>query len=465
MAIGNVTFGGLGSGLPADMVDKLMSTEQARLKSLEANKSYFADQKKAFSDLRTKMLALRTKAKELETTSNWTPHTASSSVPDKLGVTASSTASAGIHSVQVHRLATNNALVSSFVVGNANATLTSSRDMSFTYNGVVKTVALAAGDTLQGIANKINAVDYGTEKGVSASVMNDGTGYRLVMTAKDSGAYQRDAGGATTQERLHSLALSGAESFSDGTTFPVAAGMTQTQSGVDAQLTADGVSNIFKSTNTVSDLFTGVTLDLKDVTTGSATVTIANDPTAVTSKLQGFVDSFNSVVDYVESQKGKGEPFQGESVVRSVLSQIRSEFNTSSTGASGDYKTLASMGITTDWETGKLSIDSDKLTDALSNDFNAPVDVFAVTTGNQGLGYRLDTMLNKLTDSVSGTIAGKQKGLDGRIDMYSKRIVREEARLENLREMLTKRFAHLDSLVSSLNSSGSQMMSSLNALG
>ena len=212
---GEFAVGGLASGLPPDIVDQLMATKQKRLKSYQNDQNFFSNQKSAFGELKTKLLALSSVSETLQEATAWAPHTASSSDSDKLSVTASSSAVAGTHQVSVASLASGNTVMTSGGVTAATDKVKSITTFSFDYNGQSYSNAdfgIAVGETLADIASKISSHDYETaagvdEAGISASVLNDGTNYRLVLTAKDQGAYVRASDGTTTTSRITNMAM------------------------------------------------------------------------------------------------------------------------------------------------------------------------------------------------------------------------------------------------------------------
>ncbi len=114
--------------------------------------------------------------------------------------------------------------------------------------------------TLQQAASYINSGSYG----VTASVVTDSQGSRLVLVSKTSGAN----GNLTVS--------------SPATSFTSAA-------GVDAQLTVDGVP-VDSSTNTVTGAIPGVTLSLGSADPNtSVLISVQPDTTAASQAIQNFV--------------------------------------------------------------------------------------------------------------------------------------------------------------------------------
>lgn len=474
MAIGSVQFGGLASGLPPDLVDQLMEGKQARLKAYERDKNWFTDQKASYGELQAKLTALSSKAVALQDVSSWAPHTTSSSDADKISATATNAATAATHTLYVGQLATNDTYVMDSDVGlsSSTETLATASALSFNYNGTAYSIADTSGLTLSDLASQINGLDYGNDAGVSASVLYDGSAYRLVIGAKDSGM---NSGAA----RLDSISL---------TNGGVDQGFTNTVAAQDAIFNIAGVSATSTS-NSVSDVLTGVTLELKSVTTGTeivdgavdsdnlgtgVSVSISDDTGQLKSTLTSFVDAYNAVVDYVSANKNGS--LSGSTTARSIVSQLRSVLNTRThkDDASGSnlspFSTLAELGLRTDQKTGRISFNGTSLDEAIKSDFTGITSLFtntqsSVGTGNNaGIAHRFEDLIKGITNSSNGTLTNQDSGLQSRIDRLGKDIERENKRLEKVRQQLTLKFSNLEQMVSKLNSAGAAMTSALSQL-
>lgn len=485
MALGSVTFAGLGSGLPPDIVDQLMVAQEARMTRMEHEKNYYTGQKGAFETLNSKLSSLKGLAEELRTTTAFTPHTTSSSDTDEITATASSTAIAANHTINVTQLAkhstvaVNSALNGGTEVTDSTDTLTAAgaHEFDFTYNGTAYgtdagttgfTSADLQGMTLSDLAGAINGIDYGTDstEGVTASVLYDGDSYRLVMMAKDSGmnggAERIDAAGLNTAGEVSLTFDSGAVIASSNTDF------VQSTAAQDAAFTIDGIS-VTSTNNQVTEVLDGVTLSLLDATSTDLTVTISDDTDALKTSLNNFLGAYNDIVDFIKSESGKDGYFRSESMARSVISQMRSVFSTATTDTDGTdltYGTLATLGIETT-SSGHLSVDSTKFAEALAADYTAVQSIFTTDTdgaGTDGIAYRLTDLLAEMTDTSDGLVDSRADGIGDRIDRIDDRMLREQDRLDMMRERLTKRFASLESLMNSMNGSGNAIMSTLNSL-
>jgi len=163
--------------------------------------------------------------------------------------------------------------------------------------------------------------------------------------------------------------------------------------GKDASIVVDDVS-ITDPSNTITDVIEGVTLNLVGADEGTTTVTfkVERDLSAIKSKIQDMVDSFNTVLGYINTQFSYNDKTEevggilfGDGTLSSVKSDLINIVTETITGASSDFNRLSLIGITldlTNTEEGyysdlTLSIDDDKLNDALETNFDDVRKLFA----------------------------------------------------------------------------------------
>lgn len=206
------------------------------------------------------------------------------------------------------------------------------------------------------------------------------------------------------------------------------------QKGQNAFYTMNGLS-MSSETNSDSTTLNGATINLFQVsedTTTEVQLGLTRDADGIQKKVQEFLDAFNDAMKYidekskttVESSKdsngqSKNTVTRGElatdSSVRTIKTQLRTMLTSEVKELVGKtaYTSLASVGITTDKDSGGLTIDKDKFQAALSADFDGVRRLFsnsgwtdngAATVG----GWTDDTkagtyVLNPSTDVFAGS--------------------------------------------------------------
>ncbi|HEX2959930.1 MAG TPA: flagellar filament capping protein FliD [Chitinispirillaceae bacterium] len=162
--------------------------------------------------------------------------------------------------------------------------------------------------------------------------------------------------------------------------------------GSNAFFNIDGMS-IMSESNDVEDVIVGATIHLNKADPDkNVNVGIDIDTDKIKQKITDFVDSYNAVRDYVKSATARADSededsvdgdLAGDSTVSQLLSNIssaiRQQFNT----GSGVFKTLSSIGITTDYSSGNFTVDDDKLNSAIKSNLNDLVSFFT-TSGSSG---------------------------------------------------------------------------------
>jgi len=238
----------------------------------------------------------------------------------------------------------------------------------------------SSNNTLAGVRDAINAADGS----VSATIVNDGTTNRLVITSKDTGevnslkiAVTDDDGNSVDASGLSKLAYDPQATAGNGKN------LTSLQDAKNAILEIDGI-DIVKSSNSISDAIEGVTLNLVGVTSGSAlSLSVATNQDAIKTSVTAFVDAFNkldttlrNLTKFDETGQANGA-LLGDSTARSIINQIRSVMNTAVANGSS-LNTLSQIGVTFQRD-GKLNLDNTKFTNAVSSNFNDIASLFAAT--------------------------------------------------------------------------------------
>lgn len=458
MSTAGISFGGLASGLDTQaIIQALVAVEERPIFALERTKSDLTKQKSLFGDLNGLLDTLTDAAKALKTTSSFLQMKATSSNEDILTASASSTATPGTYGVKVHALAkgqinTAGAAASDTSIGSAPLTF------SIDIGGETHFVS-TNDNTLDGIAAAINNTTGLQEDGVSAEVIDTGssadpaTRYQLVLRGDNPGTENSftinyDDGGTEFEDLVNSL------------------NANQTDA-TDAHIEVNGL-DIYRSSNTISDLFGGITLDLQSapVVTPPAepeevTITVATDGEETSGKIKELVDAYNAVVDFFEAQNKLDEegqaqsPIFGDTTLRSIRTSLRSIVGGSVSGTGNEaYQLLSQIGITADTQ-GKLEFNQSQFEEALADDENAVTSLF--TDSTSGIASRLEDQIDLYTDSVDGLIKTRNDGFDRRIKQTTTRIENAERRLELYQQQLTVKYANLETLMSRLQGQGSSI--------
>lgn len=194
----------------------------------------------------------------------------------------------------------------------------------------------------------------------------------------------------------------GTTNFAVGDTFGIDAFDPNLQKANDAVLEIDGVQ-IRRSTNTVADAIDGVTINALKADATGTTISVQNNNQNVNGLVQSFVSSYNGLISAIDNvasfdtTTNSGGILFGDSAVSSIRSTISTIASSAVAGLSSN-NSLGAIGVKLGSD-GKLTIDSAKLSDALSNNFDTVKRIFAE------VGSTTSTGIN-FTSSTTATAAG-----------------------------------------------------------
>ncbi len=362
---------GIKSGFDsASLVQKLIALQarpiDLKLAQLQAKETKL----EAFQSLRTELQTFQSVLNGIGTADRFTVNSATftktSGTGNVLTVATTSSASPGTFDITVNTLAQETNLLSDTGYTAATDVVTSAGADNYfvevVVGGAMTQVAITHPATVQDVVDAINnsAVD------VTASIINDG-GAVDPLKIQIQGNQPGTANAVTARVvRVDTLVETNELTF------------TAAQTATDASVTVDGVT-FTRSSNTISDIITGVTLNLESL--GSGKLILATDNTAITGNIQDFVDAFNKLTSFIDEQtEFNPETFAtgtlfGNTSVQNLETTLRRIATGQVTGTGGTYEFLSQIGITTQ-DDGKLALDEVKLDAALATDLTSVVSLF-----------------------------------------------------------------------------------------
>lgn len=418
----NSAFSGKTSGIDvSSVVNELMQVEDQPETQMQSEQTTINSQISALTSISSQLSTLSSDVNTLNDLDGaFSQMTTGSSDSTIVDASAESTATPGTHTVVVNNLATTSSSYSSYI---SSGTSLGGAQIVVQYgsnpNNPVKTDTInipSSDTTLQQAESYINSGGYG----VTANVVTDSQGSRLVLVSNTSGAN----GNLTVT--------------SPATTFTSAP-------GVDAQLTVDGVP-VDSASNTVTGAIPGVTLSLGAAEPNtSVLISVEPDTTQASTAIQSFVTDYNAVVGSINSQyaldsSGNEGVLAGDSSLQTLQSEL---LNMISTSVTGNYPNLQSLGIEMQND-GTLQVDSSTLSNALSSDYSDVQNFFQSTSG---WGQLANTDMTQLTDPTQGPVAADINGLNQTNDDLADQISDFQANMTGVQQQLTTQYDNLNSLL------------------
>ncbi len=366
-----ITSTGISSGLDVELlVTQLVAADiGAPARRLDSQEASYLSKVTALGSLKGAVSGFQGVLTGISSGSTYQGKSASSTDATTVGITASKGARQSNYSVSVSALATAQSLAL------AGSTFTSISDavgtgtVSITDGAATTAVTINANNnSLAGLADAINA----SSAKATANIVNDGSGYRLLLTADETGLANALTITVSSDSDSNDTDNAGLSRFAS-------ANLTQTVAASDAAFAVNGLA-MSSSKNTVTTAIEDVTLTLNKISASGETVnlSIADDTSSISTSFIGFLKGYNDLMKTLNelsgynSATGRGSVLTGDATIRTLQSNLRSLVNSEVENYFGPQKSLADLGVTTSVSDGTLSVNDTIFSSVLSNN---PLDV------------------------------------------------------------------------------------------
>ena len=412
-----------GSGLDVrNLVDQLVAAEGGPVTSrLDRKEINIQEGLTAIGTFKGALLDFQSSLAPLRKESAFKAINAISSNEDKFTVTAEDNAVTGSYDIEISQLAQSQKLKSqSFesefeTIGSGTISIQFGKvnniTNSFDANSKIPTQRIEvdeANSSLRGIQQAINSANAG----VRASIINDGTGYRLIINSEKSGvenslrisvsdddSKNEDLSGLSLLA-YNPVAVAGTEGGS-----VTGKNLEQASQAKNALFSIDGIS-ISNSQNEIANSIPGITLNLKKVTEDSfESFTVEKETSAIKQSIESFVSSYNDLMLNVasltgfDSETNQAGPLSGDASIRGITDQIRRRLSTSFNGINENLTALSSIGIDSSRD-GTLTLDNFKLENALENHAGEIAHLFSAAVSTSDEKIRVTSEKIPATDGV-----------------------------------------------------------------
>jgi flagellar hook-associated protein 2 len=442
----SATITGLGSGLKIDEIVAALTAAEKAPKQAQINTQTqkATTSLSAIGTVKSALDTYRSAIAKLNTATSFNGLSGTSSDKAVANITIADGVSTGTYSLEVTQLATASK-ISTQVYSGASAVINSSgqaQTLTIGQGDTTYSVNIADGATLQQTRDSINSQLQ--SKGVTANIVTDASGSRLVFSSTKMGAGTE-------------LTLGGSSDLAvDTKTIAVPQ---------NAKYKLDGLE-LESASNSVTDAVSGVNIEL--VKEGKVSLSVSNNTDTLKTSVQSFITAYNALMTSINSvtkvtagadgSSTTGAALTGDATMRSMVNSIRSEL-TRSVGEGG-LKTLSQLGINTVQKTGLLELNETKWNDAVKTH---AADISDLFTGKEGLLTRMTTATEGYA-KTGGILASRQTSLTAQLKELESSQEALDRRIESLTETLTKKYNAMDTLVAQLKASSDSVMTTLNAL-
>ncbi len=381
---------GIGSGLDlGGLVESLVAAERIptenRLNRREAEAS---SDLSGVGIMKAALSSFQSSLSVFDDADNFSTRSVSNSNSTALGVSVTNDAEIGSYSIDITQVAQSQSLASASYSSSTEIIGTGTIDIrfgsisgpgfsSFSVNPDKSNASItvdSSNNTLAGLKDNINDGDYG----VTASIINDGSGYRLTLTSDDTGVDSAMEISITDTGDGNDLDSSGlsALAYNASTT-----NLSETQTAANAVLSINGLV-VSSASNTLDEVIEGVTLTVKETTSSSVTLNLSESNSALGKSIRSVVSSYNDMMGELSQLSHAGSDttsaglLVGDASLRNFISGIRRLMTSQISGLDGSITALADMGITTASD-GSLSIDESTFSAALADNPTGALALFA----------------------------------------------------------------------------------------
>jgi len=309
-------------------------------------------------------------------------------------------------------------------------------------------ISISASDKLADVASKIN----GSTAGVTASILSDASGERLLLRSKSTG--EEFGFRLSVMEGGDTDIASAGNTDATGLSRLVA-GSTTTQAAADAKATVNGIP-VSSATNTFATTISGVTFKAEQITTAPIDITVGKDTAAVKANVDEFVKAYNAINQLMQdatkydAKTNSAGLLQGDSTAIALQNTLRNALQSVTTGG-GVFKRLADIGLTQQLG-GDLALDSTKFNKALTENPDDLKNLFRNTGSGSAEGIAVK--IKAVTTNLLST-DGFFKSKDDTLQLSLKRNAKDQAsvndKVDAFEKRITARYNALDKQMASLN--------------
>ncbi len=336
--------------------------------------------------------------------------------------------------------------------GPYTAGLRNSGAASVTYTAQGATIEVTTSATLADIASAINNATFAEGNEVSATIVDR----RLVLTAQNTGTRHTIIASDKTGTVLSGTGTTGLGilgSGGEGDVDPSDGFLYTLQQAANTSLTVNGITVTRQKSTGLTDVISGVTLNLyKEGAEATATLTVAADTASVTNAITAFLTKFNDLTVYLKSKtetvrNSDGTYTRGGLANEPTFYRLRYDLLSDLTRAvprsgetalpAGDPTSLESIGITLGADLTLSISDSGKLSEALSANYAGVERLFDT------LMTRLETRLDPYTRTTDSLMDRYIQGIDNQIESADDSLSNLQARMTQQEQALRRQYAAL----------------------
>ena len=406
---------------------------------------------------------LKKKVANLDDSTDFAGLTVKNTQSSAFDMTTSASALPGQHDVTINQIARSQRSLTASGYADNNTTVVSGTEFSLNLtvgSGTPVAITVPANSTLEGVKDAINSANAGlTAQVVDSGVAGDANRYKIMVTGQP---------GATNAFTLSSSIAGLSFDTNPATTL---------QKPTDAQLVVDGIT-YNRSSNTVTDIVPGLTLNLMGPTSGSASIQLTRDTSAMKTNLQDLITAFNDVNTFLKTATDPkstdpdfGKTLAGNTAVKNIYASLKQMlFGTASGTSNTHIRGLRDLGVKMQND-GTLTLDEKTFTTNSTAHYDEAATMLSGTTGlsnefgvaRKGVATDLTSWLTKAM-SASGVMLQNSQSDEKKVASYQAQLATLDTRMQALLDRYNKQFSAMEALVGKSKSMQTSLTSTFDGM-
>lgn len=316
------------------------------------------------------------------------------------------------------------------------------------------------------------SVDSDTPAGVVSAINNANTGVTatLIATGLDSNSYKIVLAGQTGSNGVFTLTSSPDLGFHDLA--------NALQTAQDSIVEFEGLS-LTRSSNTLTDVVNGASINLMEISSSAVRVTIDNDVSSLKANIKGVVSDYNNLINLVDEFVSSDEQLESDlagalsedaSIVRFLKTKLRDTMFGDSSSPSGGISALRDLGLSVN-QYGAIVFKEATYDSLIASQYDDVVTMLTADTNNQnlyetsakGLAQDIATAIGDLTDST-GVITVRETGAQTGLTDHKAELTKLEERMEKVYDRYLIQFGSMETLMATLDSTKDYLTSQFESL-
>ncbi|HEY4761417.1 MAG TPA: flagellar filament capping protein FliD, partial [Thermoguttaceae bacterium] len=290
--------------------------------------------------------------------------------------------------------------------------------------------------SLQDLRDKINQLGAG----VTASILSDGSDkpYRLMLVSNQTG-------------KANQVVL---DSSQADIAFDEIARAQDALLGIGNTGTTGTGLFVSSRTNSFSEVLSGATITIEDVSTSPVTISVTLSDTDIVANIKILVDNYNKFCKKLNEDTAYDTENNVGSVLTGDNSALQLDIDMSGLiserySDAATFQSLAEVGIGIQSD-GTISLDETKLRNALAAHRDAVKQLF--TAEDTGVSARFAKVIERLAGPDSSLLELRNQALQDTVDRNQKRMDDMDVQLDNQRTRLLNQFYQMELAIAKLQS-------------